>query len=286
MNLLNSTTKIQRRHFFNKLFILSIFILSIIAILPLVMIFGHIIKSGMSSIKPTFFINLPKPVGEFGGGIANAIVGTIMLVFFSSLFAIPLGVFVGIFLAESKQNKLTNLVRLSVEILQGVPSIVIGIVAYFWIVKPMGGFSTLSGSIALGIMMLPVVIRTTEETMKLVPKNLKEASLALGAPYYITIFKIILPASASGIITGVLLSIARIAGETAPLLFTAFGNPFMNYNILKPSSSLPQIIFNYAISPYEDWHALAWGASLVLIILVLTLNLVAKFISTRFKTEF
>jgi phosphate transport system permease protein len=233
-----------------------------------------------------FLSHLPKPVGEAGGGISNAILGTLWLVGLSFLFSVPLGIFAGIFLSEYKGGKLAYLARLSIEILQGIPSIVIGIIAYVWVVMPMGSFSALSGGVALGIMMLPVVIMATEETLKLVPDSLREASLALGVPYSRTIMKVILPAGLSGIVSGILLGIARVAGETAPLLFTAFGSPFMNLNILKPINSLPLTIFNYATSPYPDWHTLAWGASFVLIAFVLGLNFITKWVTKKWKVQF
>jgi phosphate transport system permease protein len=173
-----------------------------------------------------------------------------------------------------------------VDVLQGIPSIVLGIIIYLWIVRPTGHFSALSGSIALAIMMLPPIIKSTEETLKLIPDTLKEASLSLGVPYYKTILKVVLPMGLSGILSGSLLSISRVAGETAPLLFTAFGNPFVNTNILKPMSSLPLLIFNYAGSAYEDWHKLAWGASFVLIMLILFLNIVTKIFERRWKIQF
>ncbi len=264
--------------------LISIF--SVIAILPLFFIIFYIVKEGISAISWSFLVNLPKPVGESGGGILNAIVGTMMLIGIASVLSLPLGILVGVFLAEFTRNKLSYWVRLSMEVLQGIPSIVIGIVAYLWVVQPMGGFSAFSGGIALGIMMLPVVVRTTEETLRLVPGTLKEASLALGAPYYLTVLRVVLPAGLSGIITGIIVSVARIAGETAPLLFTAFGSPYFNTNIMKPVSSLPLIIFNYAISPYDDWHKLAWGASFVLIVFVLAMNLVAKGVARRWRVKF
>jgi phosphate transport system permease protein len=170
--------------------------------------------------------------------------------------------------------------------MQGIPSIVMGIVIYIWVVKPMGGFSALSGSIALALMMVPSITKATEETLKLIPGTLKEASLSLGVPYYRTVLKVLVPAGLSGILSGVILSVARVMGETAPLLFTAFGNPYLNANIFKPMSSIPQLIFNYAISPYEDWHNLAWGASFVLIVFVLVLNLLTKLIEKRWKVQF
>ncbi len=281
-----SNRGLYRRKLLNTVFGASVIVLSITSILPLFLILSHIFKEGIASISPSFFVNLPKPVGETGGGILNALIGTVILVILAALISLTPGIAAGIYLSENHSGKIAGFARLCMETLQGVPSIVIGIIAYVWIVKPMGGFSALSGAIALAIMMLPVVVRTTEETLRLVPASLKEASLALGAPYYLTVLKVVLPAGLSGIVTGILLSIARISGETAPLLFTAFGNPFINYNIFKPISSLPQIIFNYAISPYDDWHALAWGASLVLITFVLSMNIMSKLIAMRWKTDF
>jgi phosphate transport system permease protein len=279
-------TAIRRRIQVDKLFKALIIVLSLSAIVPMFLILFMIIKNGVSVIDWQFLSHLPKPVGEAGGGIANAIWGTLLLIALSSVFSVPLGVFGGIFLAEYRENKLAHLIRLSVEILQGIPSIVIGIIAYVWVVMAMGSFSALSGGVALGIMMLPVIVMATEETLKLVPDSLREASLALGVPYSRTIMKVILPAGLSGILSGILLGIARVAGETAPLLFTAFGSPFMNLNILKPINSLPLTIFNYATSPYPDWHSLAWGASFVLIAFVLGLNLITKLVTNRWKVQF
>ena len=172
------------------------------------------------------------------------------------------------------------------EILQGIPSIVFGILVYVWVVVPMASFSTISGAIALAIMMIPIISKSTEETLVLIPNSLKEASHALGVPYYKTILKVVLPSGMSGIITGILLSISRVAGETAPLLFTAFGNPFMNWNLLKPSNSLPLLIFNYATSPYKEWQSLAWGASFILITIILILNISSKLLSRKWKVKY
>ena len=223
---------------------------------------------------------------QLGGGISNGIIGTFILIVISVAFSVPIGILAGIFLSENRKGRLASLTRLCVKTLQGIPSIVIGIIAYIWLVVSMGSFSALSGGVALGLMMLPVIIPATEETLKLIPESLKEASLALGVSYPRTILKVILPAGVSGIATGILLSIARVAGETAPLLFTAFGSPFMNFNILKPVNSLPLMIFNYATSPYPDWHTLAWGASIVLIAFVLGLNLLTKVVTKRWKVQF
>ena len=257
-----------------------------ISLLPLFLILYYITKNGIAVINWDFLSSLPRPIGETGGGVFNAIVGTLMLIILSSVISIPCGIAAGIYLSENKAGKLASGIRLSVVVLQGTPSIVIGIIAYIWIVAPLRTFSALSGGIALSIMMLPVIVKTTEETLKLIPYHLKEASLALGVPYYRTILKVILPSGISGILTGILLSVARITGETAPLLFTAFGNQFMNTNIFKPIDSLPYRIFYYAMSPYPEWHSFAWGASFILVVLTLALNLIARGISVKWKTRF
>jgi phosphate transport system permease protein len=274
------------RFYKDKFFKFGVILLTCLAALPLLLIILYIFKQGISAINWSFFVNLPKPVGESGGGIANALIGTLILIVIASVVAIPFGVISGVYLSEYKNNKMAYFASLSVDVLQGVPSIVLGLVVYVWIVKPFGGFSALSGSISLALMMLPPVIKSTEETLKLIPSSLKEASLALGVPYYKTILRVILPAGMSGIVSGSILSIARVAGETAPLLFTAFGNPYMNTNVLKPISSLPLVIFNYASSPYDEWHQLAWGASFVLIMLVLFLNTLTKLVERRWKVQY
>lgn len=259
---------------------------TLISTLPLLLILFYIFKQGVSAINWHFLTHLPQPVGESGGGVSNALVGSIMILLVSCVLAIPAGIVIGIYLSEEKKSRLGYYCRLAVDVLQGIPSIVIGIIIYEWVVRPMGGFSALSGSIALALMMLPSIVKSTEETLKLLPESLKEASLALGVPYYKTIMKVIVPTGLSGILTGVILSIARVIGETAPLLFTAFGNPFMTTNILKPMSSLPLIIFNYATSPYNDWHQLAWGASMLLILMILFLNIITKIVQRKWKVQF
>jgi phosphate transport system permease protein len=279
-------TSVHRRIWVDKSFKALIIFLSLSSIVPMFLILFLITKNGISVVNWEFLSQLPKPVGEIGGGISNAIFGTLWLMVLSFIFSVPLGIFAGIFLSEYRGGKVAYLTRLSIEILQGIPSIVIGIIAYVWVVLPMGSFSALSGGVALGIMMLPVIVMATEETLKLIPDSLREASLALGVSYSRTIMKVILPAGLSGILSGILLGIARVAGETAPLLFTAFGSPFMNQNILKPISSLPLTIFNYATSPYPEWHTLAWGASFVLITFVLGLNLITKLVTKKWKVQF
>ena len=280
------TSKIKYRLSKNTFFKALVITLSVLCTLPLFLVLIYIIKEGVTKINWHFLVNLPKPVGEAGGGIANALIGSLLIVFFAALIAIPLGILGGIYLSENKSKKLAYYVRLSVDVLQGTPSIVVGIVIYFWIVKPLGTFSALSGSVALAIMMLPIVVRSTEETLKLLPSTLMEAGLALGLPYHKVVLRVILPCGFSGVISGVILAVARIAGETAPLLFTAFGNPYFSTNVLKPMQSLPLLIFNYATSPYDEWHDLAWGAALILLIWVLLLNVITKITTRRWKIQF
>jgi len=263
-----------------------VLVLSLVATIPLLLILVFIIVRGASSINWQFISELPKPMGEPGGGISNAIVGTLLLVIIATVVSVPLGVIAGIFLSEHGKSRLGNVARISVETLMGIPSIVLGIVAYVWIVRPMGHFSALSGGLSLAMIMLPVITLSTEETLLMIPLTLREAALALGVSYPRTILRVILPAGMSGIITGILLAVARGAGETAPLLFTSFGNPFMTVNILKPMASLPHTIFTYATSPYPEWQTLAWGAAFVLLVIVLTLNIVTKLVTSRWKIQF
>ena len=253
--------------------------------IPLFAIIFYVLKTGLAKLNWHFITNIPQPVGEIGGGIANALVGSLLIVLVAAIIAVPLGILCGVYLSENKTSKLAYWSRLAVDVMQGTPSIVIGIVIYFWIVKPLGSFSAISGSIALAIMMLPIVIRSTEETLKLLPSTLKEAGLALGLPYHKVILRVVIPCGISGILSGVMLAVARIAGETAPLLFTAFGNPYITTNVLKPMQSLPLLIFNYATSPYDEWHDLAWGASLILLIWVLLLNITTKLITRKWKVQ-
>ncbi len=270
----------------DKAFRIIVILLACFSILPLLLILYFITRNGIAVINWEFLIQLPRPIGEAGGGIFNAIMGTGILIVLSSILSIPFGIATGIYLSEKTEGKIANIARLCVVVLQGTPSIVIGIVAYIWVVAPFRSFSALSGGVALSIMMLPVIIKAAEETLKLMPYHLKEASLALGVPYYKTILKVILPTGLSGILTGILLSVARITGETAPLLFTAFGNQFMNWNLFKPIDSLPYRIFYYAMSPYPEWHTFAWGASFILVVLVLAFNLIARGVAVKWKVQF
>jgi phosphate transport system permease protein len=256
-----------------------------IMVVPLMIILLYIIKQGIFQVNWHFLTNVPAPVGEPGGGIVNALVGSFLMVLMAAVVAIPVGMAAGIYLSENPRTKLAYYSGLCVDILQGVPSIVVGIVVYFWIVKPLGTFSAISGSVALAIMMLPIVIRSTEQTLKLLPDSLKEAALSLGVPYHRVILKVIVPCGFAGILSGITLSIARVIGETAPLLFTAFGNPYLSTSITKPMESLPHLIFTYATSPYDDWHNLAWGASFILLMFVLILNIVTKVITRKWKVQ-
>lgn len=270
----------------NAAFRWIVLIMAFAMLLPLILIIYHIIKMGISSINWDFFVNVERPVGETGGGIFHSLIGTMMLILIASAIAIPLGVLSGFYIAENRKKPFASAVQWGLDVIQGIPSIVIGIVVYVWVVVPMRHFSALSGGIALAIMMLPVIIKSTEETVKMIPYSFKEAALALGVPYYKTALKVIFPASLSGIVTGVLIGVSRIAGETAPLIMTAFGNPFFNSNIFKPVDSLPLIIYKYAISPYSELHRLAWGASFVLVIFVLGMNVLTRLVVKRWKIEF
>jgi phosphate transport system permease protein len=239
---------------------------------PLFLILGHLVYHGVGSINWEFFVNLPAPVGEEGGGMANAIYGSLMLVGLAVMFAVPVGFLAAVYLAEFRSKRLASTVRFIGELLSGVPSIVIGIFAYHLVVRPMGHFSGWAGAFALGMIMIPIVLRASEEALKLVPQSLRDASLALGASQYQTVLRVVVPAAMSAIITAVFLSIARIGGETAPLLLTAAGNQYWPTSPSDFVPSLPVYIFNYAVSPYEEWHRQAWAAALVLLAAVMLLN--------------
>jgi len=250
---------------------------TLLVLVPLVMIFFHIVKMGFSSINLDFFTQIPKPPGEVGGGMANGMLGSGVLIFTSSLLGIPVGIFGAIYLTEYGGGKLANIIRFCADVLSGIPSIITGMVAYTLLVVPMKGFSALAGSFALALIMIPIVLRTTEEQLKLVPTSLREASLALGIPMWQTTLKVTLRSALAGVMTGILLSIARVAGETAPLLFTALGNQFWSRKLTEPIAALPLQIFNFAISPYDDWHRLAWAGALVLVSIMFGLSLSARF---------
>jgi phosphate transport system permease protein len=246
---------------------------TIALLLPLVLILGYLVAKGVSALNLDFFTQLPKPVGEPGGGMANAIVGSITLVALACVIGLPIGILTGVYLAEHGRTPLGATVRFCADVLNGVPSIVIGIYAYTLVVLPMKGFSAYAGGIALGVIMLPVIARTTEEMIRLVPTSLREASLALGVPAWRTTLSVVLRTARGGILTGIMLAIARVAGETAPLIFTAFGNQFWQSGLRGPISSLPVQIYTYAISPFDDWHRQAWAGALVLMTLIASTSL-------------
>ena len=253
------------------------------AVVPLVSVLAYVVAQGIGGLQPAFFTELPRPVGELGGGMANAIVGSVVLVGLASLIAVPLGVLGGVYLAEFGTNRFGKLVRFGSDVMTGVPSIVVGIFVYTLVVLSMRRFSAIAGGMALAILMLPTVTRSTEELLKLVPDSLREAALALGISRWRATLFVVLRTAAPGIVTGVMLAVARAAGETAPLLFTALNNRFWNQGLDQPIASLPVQIFTYAVAPYRDWHQQAWAAALVLVLLVLLLNLGARY-ATRART--
>jgi phosphate transport system permease protein len=246
---------------------------TMIALVPLFLVLGYLVSKGASSINWDFFTKVPAPVGQSGGGMANAIVGTFELVGLASLIGVPVGIGAGIYLAENRKRRLAQVVRLAADVMMGIPSIVIGIFVYAIVVQPVGGFSTIAGSIALAIIMMPLVTRTTEEMILLVPPELREAALALGVPAWRTTLSVVVRTATSGIATGVILAIARIVGETAPLLFTAFGNRFWSTSLTQPIASLPVQVYTYAISPFASWQRQAWAGALVLTAIVLALEI-------------
>lgn len=252
-----------------------------VAVSVLFFILGYLVYHGGASINWDFFTKLPVPVGEVGGGMANAIVGTAKLLLLASLFGVPVGFLGGIYMAEFSNSSVAFVVRYASDLLNGVPSIVIGIFAYALAVLPFKHFSTWAGSLALGIMMIPITLRSTEEFLHSVPRALREASMALGASKWRTITFVVVPAAYRGIMTAILLALARVAGETAPLLFTALGNRYWSPGFNQPTASLPAMIYSYALSPYEDWHRQAWAAGLVLLALILIVNIFARAILAR-----
>lgn len=255
---------------------------TIIVIAPLVAIFAYLIFKGASSLNLNFFIKTPVPVGETGGGMANAIVGSGVLLIIASVLGVPVGIAAGIFLSEyGRGSKLANMVRFTADVLNGVPSIVMGIAAYALVVMPQRHFSALAGGVALGIMMIPTITRTTEEMLLMVPNVIREAALGLGVPNWRSVLSITLKTASPGIITGCMLAFARVAGETAPLLFTAFGSTFWSVDLNQPIAALPLQIYVYAISPYDEWHRLAWAGALVLIFLIVISVSLVRYVTTR-----
>ncbi|MGA9450550.1 MAG: phosphate ABC transporter permease PstA [Verrucomicrobiia bacterium] len=267
------------RNFKNAVVQTLTFACAILVITPLLLVFYHLVKLGFSSINLAFFTQLPKPVGEAGGGMANAIVGTFILLGQAALFGVPVGVLGGVFLSEYGSSRLNWWIRFAADVLNGVPSITWGIVVWTLLVVPMHSFSALAGGVVLGMMMIPLVMRTTEEVLQLVPGGYREAALALGIAKWRTIAQIVMRTALKGIITGVLLALARVAGETAPLLFTALGNLGWAHKLNEPIAAMPLQIFIYAISPYDDWHRQAWAGAFVLLVLVLAVNLGVRFLT-------
>jgi phosphate transport system permease protein len=254
-----------------------------IALVPLAFILFHVITQGVGALNVAFFTQTPTPVGVAGGGMANAMVGTLMVVGIGAAFAIPIGIVSGVYAAEYQGTRMASLVRFSADTLNGVPSIVIGVFVYGLAVMPFRQFSALAGGLALGIMMIPLIMRTTEELLRLVPSSLREGALALGATRARAVFTVVLPAALPGIFTGILLALARIAGETAPLLFTALNNPYWSTDPTQPVSTLTVQIFLYAVAPYEDWHRQAWAGALVLVGIVLICSLLARLATARME---
>ncbi len=252
---------------------------TLIAILPLASVLTYVAAKGLGGLSWSLFTELPRPVGEAGGGFGNALLGSLLLVGLACAVGIPVGVLAGVYLAEFGENRFGKAVRFCADVMSGVPSIAVGIFVYTLIVLSMRRFSALAGGIALGILMLPTITRTTEELLRLVPDSLREAGLALGVPRWRVILSVVLRTGAPGIATGVMLAVARAAGETAPLLFTAFNNRFWSTNLNQPIGSLPVQIYTYAVSPYDEWHAQAWAAALVLVAMVLVLNIGARLLT-------
>ncbi len=257
------------------------FLSAILALIPLFLIFYYTMSKGLSSINWAFFTQMPKPAGETGGGMANALMGTGILISIGSVIGLPVGILAGIYLSANRTTMFSKTVRFLTEVLNGIPSIVIGVVAYILVVIPMKRFSALAGGVSLGILMIPLITRTTEEMLNLVPHSYREAALGLGIPRWKTTLFVILPAAFKGIFTGILLSIARAAGETAPLLFTALGNRFWSTQLDQPIASLTVFIYDYSKAPFDDWNRQAWAAALVLILLVMFINIIFRVVTRK-----
>jgi phosphate transport system permease protein len=275
--------KNSRNHFWRKmksaLAAVIAFVCALLVVAPLALVLFHLLRSGASAVNWSFFTELPKPVGVAGGGMANAIVGSFELLGLAALIGVPIGVLGGVYLAEYGTARGNFALRFMADVLNGVPSIIWGVMVYGLIVLRFKSFSAYAGGLALGFIMIPLVMRTTEEVLLLVPNGYREASLALGISRWKTIVHIVMKTALKGIVTAVLLALARVAGETAPLLFTAFGNRFWNHNLGEPVAALPLQIFSYAISPYDDWHRQAWAGALVLVVMIFLVNLVVRFLT-------
>jgi phosphate transport system permease protein len=273
--------RLRWRKFVSNFMLTMTGVCAFVSVIVLFLILGYLLFNGGTSVSWNFFTKLPAPVGETGGGMANAIVGSAKLLLAASLFGVPIGFLGGVYLAEFSGTTVASIVRYAADLLNGVPSIVIGIFAYSMVVLPFRHFSTLAGAFALGLMMIPITLRSTEEFLGAVPRMLREGAMALGASKWKTISSVIVPAAYRGILTAILLALARVAGETAPLLFTAFGNRFWSQGWTQPTASLPVMIYTYAVSPYDDWHRQAWAAGLVLLGLILIINILARTILSR-----
>jgi phosphate transport system permease protein len=271
----------RRRKFSNLLWLSLLTLLALLAIAPLFLIFAYVISQGAKNLDWNFLVTLPKPMGEPGGGMSNAIVGSGILVSLASLIGIPFGIGAGIYLSEYKGGWTSKLLRFATDLLASVPSIIVGLFVYAILVQPFKGYSAYAGGVALAIIMIPIVARTTEEILKLMPTHIREAGLALGIPRWRVILRIVLPGSLSGVVTGVMLAIARIAGETAPLLFTAFSNNFGFRGLSQPTASIPVQIFNFATSSDETWRSQAWTGALLLVLFIFTLNLSTRVLLAR-----
>ncbi|MBI4822957.1 MAG: phosphate ABC transporter permease PstA [Nitrospirae bacterium] len=271
-----SNLRYRKRKLTQDVMFISSYVSAVIGISLLFLILGYVFYKGVRGINLDFFLRLPTPVGVSGGGMSNALIGSLYLIGFASLFSIPIGILIGVYLSEFGRGAFASLVRFLTETLAGLPAIVAGIFAYTVIVIPMRKFSALAGSFALSILMLPIIVKSTEELLKMVPRDLREASLALGIPKWKTIVKVVLSTAKSGILTGIILAVARAGGEAAPLLFTALGNSYMNLYPHEPMASLPVQLYVYAVSPYEDWHQKAWASALVLVGIVLIASVTAR----------
>jgi len=270
-----------RRRITNRVVMGSTCIAALLVLLPLFLILGFLLAKGMGSLNWAFLTHTPKPVGELGGGMGNAIVGTFMILGVAAAIGIPWGILGGIYLSEYGRNSFGNAIRFTADVLNGVPSIVTGIAVYGLVVVTQKHFSAVAGGIALGIMMIPIIIRATEEMLLMVPQTIREASLGLGVPQWRTTLSVTLRTASSGVITGIMLAFARVAGETAPLLFTAFGNQFWNFKFNQPTATLSLQVYTYAISPYDEWHRMAWAGALVLIVVIIGTISVVRIIASR-----
>jgi phosphate transport system permease protein len=273
----------RRRRTWNAVALGACVLAAAVLCVPIALLVWHLFAKGLPQLHPGFFVHMPKPVGEVGGGMANAIVGTLILVGIGTAIAVPVGVGAGIFLAEYGESRFAGGLRYAVDVLSGVPSIVVGVAVYGLIVIPMGHFSAVAGGVALGILMLPMIIRSTEEVVRLVPQSYRQAALALGAPRWRVVQDVVLPAASGGITTATMLSIARASGETAPLLFTALGNRFWSVDLGRPIASLPVMIFDYARAAYPDWNAQAWTGALVLVLLISLLSFTMRWTTKRIR---